>query len=229
MLYAQSGLAVFERFLALLGSPAAAKLFSASPLPRIACDLRSFFYLFDWADNLLDFRKARIGRKETTTMNRMRIASAVFFLLFAAFACAQEAREEPQPQEQKGKQDEAKPSKDEAKPLKQEKQETAKPAHEGGSQQVQERHGRPAGKRVHIPDEKFRASFGRQHAFAVKSPVIVEGHPRFQYSGYWFEIIDPWPTGWAYTDDCYIDYVDGDYFLFDVLHPGVRVALFVVM
>ncbi len=162
-------------------------------------------------------------------MNRIRIASAVFFLLFAAFACAQETREEPQPQEQKGKQDEAKPSKDEAKPLKQEKQETAKPAHEGGSQQVQERHGRPAGKPVHIPDEKFRASFGRQHAFAVKSPVIVEGQPRFQYTGYWFEIIDPWPTGWAYTDDCYIDYVDGDYFLFDVLHPGVRVALFVVM
>jgi hypothetical protein len=180
----------------------------------------------------LDFRKAGIGRRETTAMNRIRIASAVFFLLFAAFACAQESREEPQPQEQKAKQDEAKPSKqekEEAKPSKQEKQETAKPAHEGGSQQVQERHGHPAGKRVHIPDDKFRASFGRQHTFAIKSPVIVEGQPRFQYSGYWFEIVDAWPVGWAYTDDCYIEYVDGDYFLFDVLHPGVRITLFVVM
>lgn len=170
-------------------------------------------------------------------MNRIRIAFAVFFLLFAAFACAQEQREEPQPQEQKAKQDEAKPSKDEAKPSKkdeakpskQERQETAKPAHEGGSQQVQERHGRPAGKRVRIPDDKFRASFGRQHTFAIKSPVVVEGQPRFQYSGYWFEIVDAWPAGWAYTDDCYIEYVDGDYFLFDMLHPGVRIALFVVM
>ena len=41
--------------------------------------------------------------------------------------------------------------------------------------------------------------------------------------------VDPWPVEWVYTDDCYIEYIDGDYFLFDVLHPGVRVALFVVM
>src|SRR5260370_25945751 len=226
MLYAQLGLAVFERFLANSAARPPPNYFRHLPCPESHLICAQSFRL---ADRLLDFPKASIGRKETTSMNRIRIASAVFFLLFAAFACAQETREEPQPQEQKGKQDEAKPSKDEAKPLKQEKQETAKPAHEGGSQQVQERHGRPAGKRVHIPDEKFRASFGRQHAFAVKSPVIVEGQPRFQYTGYWFEIIDPWPTGWAYTDDCYIDYFTGDYFLFDVLHPGVRVALFVVM
>ena len=58
--------------------------------------------------------------------------------------------------------------------------------------------------------------------------MIIEGAPRFQYSGYWFEIVDPWPAEWLYTDDCYIDYVDGEYFLFDLLHPGVRIALFVV-
>ena len=63
----------------------------------------------------------------------------------------------------------------------------------------------------------------------IRQPVIVEGRPRFQYSGYWFVISAPWPAGWAYTDDCYIDYIDGEYFLFDLLHPGVRIALFVVM
>jgi hypothetical protein len=41
--------------------------------------------------------------------------------------------------------------------------------------------------------------------------------------------VDAWPAGWGYTDDCYIDYVDGEYFLFDVLHPGVRNAVTVVL
>jgi hypothetical protein len=36
----------------------------------------------------------------------------------------------------------------------------------------------------------------------INRPVIVENRPRFQYRGYWFEIVDPWPVGWAYTDDC---------------------------
>jgi hypothetical protein len=163
-------------------------------------------------------------------MKTIRISAAVLFLLFATFAYAQEQREEPLP-----KQEEAKPSKEtkESKPSKAEKQDmkqdTKKSAKEGVSQQTQERHGRPAGKSAHIPDAKFRASFGRQHTFVVKQPVIVEGQPRFQYSGYWFEITDPWPAGWAYTDDCYIDFVDGEYFLFDVLHPGISVALFVVI
>jgi hypothetical protein len=80
-----------------------------------------------------------------------------------------------------------------------------------------------------IPDDKFRAHFGRQHTFVVNRPTVVEGHPRFQYGGYSFTIVDVWPVGWAYTDQCYIDYIDGEYFLFDLLHPGVRVALVVVL
>jgi len=80
-----------------------------------------------------------------------------------------------------------------------------------------------------IPEEKFRASFGREHHFRVSQPVVVEGRPRFQYSGYWFEFVDVWPAGWSYSDDCYIDYIDGQYFLINVLHPGVRLALVVVV
>jgi hypothetical protein len=58
---------------------------------------------------------------------------------------------------------------------------------------------------------------------------VVEGAPRFAYGGYNFVLVQPWPAGWAYTDDCYIDYVDGEYFLFDLLHPGVRIAINVVL
>ncbi len=82
--------------------------------------------------------------------------------------------------------------------------------------------------RGHIPDDKFRAHFGRGHTFTART-VIVQGQPQFQYGGYSFQLVDAWPVGWAYTDECYIDYIDGEYFLFDLLHPGVRVAVFVVM
>jgi hypothetical protein len=88
---------------------------------------------------------------------------------------------------------------------------------------------RPAGKGGHIPDDKFRSNFGRGHTFHVSRPVIVNNQPTFNYGGYSFIMVDPWPLGWAYTDDCYIDYIDGEYFLFDLLHPGVRVALMVSM
>ena len=126
-----------------------------------------------------------------------------------------------------------KPSKDE----KQQQKDDAKAAKEAGKQQEQmnraqggENHARPAnGKSGHIPDKDFKAHFGRQHTVVINRPVIVEGQPRFQYSGYWFVISDPWPGEWAYSDQCYIDYVDGEYFLFDLLHPGIRIALFVVV
>lgn len=81
----------------------------------------------------------------------------------------------------------------------------------------------------HIPDDKFRSHFGRQHTFVINRPVIVENRPRFQYGGYWFEFVDAWPADWSYSDNCYIDYVDDAYYLFDPLHPGIRIALFVVL
>jgi hypothetical protein len=89
-------------------------------------------------------------------------------------------------------------------------------------------HARPAGKTAHIPDDRFHAQFGRGHTFPVQRTTVVEGQQGFVYGGYTFVLVDAWPGDWAYTDDCYIDYVDGDYFLFDLLHPGRRIALFVV-
>jgi DNA polymerase III gamma/tau subunit len=79
-----------------------------------------------------------------------------------------------------------------------------------------------------IPEARFHEHFGHEHRFAIRRPVIVDNEPRFQYSGYWFEIVDPWPAAWSYDDDCYIDYVDDGYYLFDPLHPGIRIAVVVV-
>jgi hypothetical protein len=138
-----------------------------------------------------------------------------------------EPKAEPRPEPK------AEPRQQEPKPEKQENEKT--PKHDEHQQnhpeqaRPEEHAARPQGRGGHIPDDKFREHFGRQHTVVIRQPVIIEGQPRFQFGGYWFVISDPWPVGWAYTDDCYVDYVDGDYFLFDLLHPGVRVALFVVM
>lgn len=145
----------------------------------------------------------------------------------------QDETKPPKPEKTKpesGRQDEMKaPKQDETKPPKQEEMRT--PKQEGNPQEhpEQAQGSRPAGKSGHIPDDKFRAHFGRAHTVVINRPVIVEGQPRFQYGGFWFVISDPWPGDWAYSDQCYIDYIDGEYFLFDLLHPGVRIALIVVM
>ncbi|HWY03610.1 MAG TPA: hypothetical protein VNX60_08075 [Candidatus Acidoferrum sp.] len=79
-----------------------------------------------------------------------------------------------------------------------------------------------------ISDEHFREHFGREHYFAVGRVTVLAGHPHFAYGGYRFEIGQPWPARWAYSDHCYIDFVEGRYFLSNVRHPGVRVAVTVV-
>lgn len=80
-----------------------------------------------------------------------------------------------------------------------------------------------------IPDDRFRSNFGREHEFHMGNPVMVSGYSRFQYGGYWFGFVQPWPVGWYYTDDVYIDYVDGGYYMFDPYYPGARFAISVVL
>jgi hypothetical protein len=80
-----------------------------------------------------------------------------------------------------------------------------------------------------IPDERFHSNFGREHEFHMGNPVFVSGYSRFQYGGYWFGFVEPWPVGWYYTDDVYIDYVDGGYYMFDPYYPGARFAISVVL
>jgi len=76
-----------------------------------------------------------------------------------------------------------------------------------------------------IPDDRFRASFGRGHTFHVSRSDFVGGSRRFQYGGFWFAMANPWPVGWLYTDSVYVDYMDGGYFLCDPIHPGVYVSI----
>jgi hypothetical protein len=165
--------------------------------------------------------------------------------------------EDKPPRQEEPKKDDAKPPKDEAKPAKQDDVKPEKrdaPESRDQDKMNQDRvnedrakqdrvnqdrvnddhsqgmdHAQTAGKSTRIPDDRFRANFGRSHTVVINRPVIVDGQPRFQSGGYWFIISDPWPVGWAYTDQCYIDYIDGEYFLFDVVHPGVRIALVVTL
>jgi hypothetical protein len=80
-----------------------------------------------------------------------------------------------------------------------------------------------------IPDDRFRSNFGRGHNFRMGNPVLVGGYSRFQYGGFWFGFVQPWPAGWYYTDDVYIDYVDGGYYMYDPYYPGARFAISVVI
>ena len=80
-----------------------------------------------------------------------------------------------------------------------------------------------------IPDDRFRANFGEGHTFVINEPVMVGGYSRFQYSGFWFGFVNPWPMGWYYTDNVYVDYIDGGYYLCNPYYPGARVAISVVI
>src|SRR5580704_364485 len=177
------------------------------------------------------------------------VSTGVMSLLLGAstVVLAQDKNDEVKPpQQEEPKRDEARPERrPEQEPREQNKQEQNKQEQDKREQDKAARQEHPeqkddqkveqkdeharAGKSQRIPDDKFRQHFGREHVVVINRPVIVEGRPRFQASGYWFEIVDPWPVEWAYTDQVYVDYIDGEYFLFDVLHPGVRIALFVTL
>jgi hypothetical protein len=86
-----------------------------------------------------------------------------------------------------------------------------------------------------IPDDHFRGSFGRNHGFRIGGLpfLVVGGYPRFQYGGYWFSMVDPYPGNWAEnwydTDDVYVSYSDNGYYLYDRRYPGVGIAISVSM
>jgi len=82
-----------------------------------------------------------------------------------------------------------------------------------------------------IPDDRYREHFGRDHWFHIYSypVVVVGGYPRFQYGGFWFSIVDPWPENWTAdwydNDDVYIDYSGDGYYMYDRRYPGVGLAI----
>jgi hypothetical protein len=151
---------------------------------------------------------------------------------------ARPAKQEEQAKPEKQQEAKAPKQEEQAKPVKQEEQ--AKQEDRGnnaGRQRVQRSPEEEKRQRAEpalrlsvrtesrIPDDRFRSNFGREHNFRIGSPTIVGGYSRFQYGGYWFGFVQPWPDDWYYTDDVYVDYIDGGYYLCNPSYPGVQIAI----
>ncbi|HEY7837714.1 MAG TPA: hypothetical protein VIC54_03885 [Terriglobales bacterium] len=85
-----------------------------------------------------------------------------------------------------------------------------------------------------IPTAYYRGHFGPSHRFRVyRMPfTVVAGEPRFQYSGYWFDVIDPvpafWGPAWYQDDDVYVVYSGGGYYLYNARfprRPGISISV----
>ena len=135
---------------------------------------------------------------------------------------AQQEEKRAQPEEKRAQQE--KPSQQDEKRAQQEQ----KPQQEKPAAQHEQQAERGNGNHGRIPDDRFRAHFGHEHVFVINRPVIVEGQPRFQYGGYWFGFNESWPVGWAYSDNVYVDFVDGGYYLYNPVHPGIRIVIVVI-
>jgi hypothetical protein len=68
-----------------------------------------------------------------------------------------------------------------------------------------------------IPNVYFSTYYGSGHSFRVYGQPFMEvgGFPRFQYGGYWFSVVDPYPEFWGddwyQTDNIYVVYTDNGY------------------
>ena len=86
-----------------------------------------------------------------------------------------------------------------------------------------------------VPDAGYNVYFGQRHAFRIYGlPFMVfDGYPRFQYDGYWITLLDPWPGNWSNdwydTDDVYVVYQNGGYYLYDNSYPGIGIAISISM
>jgi hypothetical protein len=165
--------------------------------------------------------------------------TALALLLSGASLYAQEPdkdkpKEEPKKEEAKPapkpKQEEPKPAErpKEAPKAKPEEHPANPPAHPANQERTvqqnnarTDQHNNGGGHRQ--PDEKFRAQIGREHHFRVTR----SSDRRISYGGYYFTYSEAWPSAWSYDDDVYIDYIDGQYYLIDLAHPGVRLLLVV--
>jgi len=164
------------------------------------------------------------------------IGTAVLSLTLGAAAPAYAQEEHAQQEDKKVQQD--KPAQQEGKKAQQEKptqqeqkraqQEEKKSGQEKPAAQHEQQAQHADGNHGRIPDDRFRANFGREHVFVMNRPVIIEGQPRFQYGGYWFGFNESWPVGWAYSDNVYVDYIDGGYYLYNPFHPGIRIVVIVI-
>ena len=126
-------------------------------------------------------------------------------------------------QQQQQEQEKQKQEKEEEKQSKDSKQQQGQTGQQNTRTQQSPQASHGTGER--IPSEKFQSNFGSQHYFQVQD--LQDGR-RFQQAGYWFEIVEVWPADWSYHDLCYIGEDAGEYYIGNLYHPGVRVAVIVV-
>jgi hypothetical protein len=130
---------------------------------------------------------------------------------------AQEQEKDKKAQPEKATKPEDKNARQEDKNTKPEER-NAQDQHAQNAKPVQ--HGR-------IPDDWFKANFGREHSFRV-SEGDYRNH-RFQYGGYWFGFESAWPSNWLYTQNVYVVEIDGAYYLCNASYPGVNLTLSVTL
>jgi hypothetical protein len=156
------------------------------------------------------------------------IGTAILSLTLGASALAYPQQEQHDQQEEKDKPAQEKEKKAQPdKPVKQEEKSAQQPEKMAKPQENNGRQPAQHAKAGRIPDERFKASFGRDHRFRV-SQADYQGR-RFQYGGYWFGFVDPWPSNWLYTQDVYVVDIGGVYYLCNASYPGVNLAISVTL
>ena len=75
-----------------------------------------------------------------------------------------------------------------------------------------------------IPNDRFRAHFGREHKFHLTQAAYGKDR-RFQYGGYSFGFVDEWPVNWLPAEDLFVLQIDGGYYLCNRTYPGVNIPL----
>jgi hypothetical protein len=173
------------------------------------------------------------------------ISTAVLSLTLGATALAYPQQEQRE-QEQKDKpaqenEKKAQPEKPAKQPAKQAEKAAPKPnqnakpeaAHQQPARtrqaqpKPQAQHAGAGARGGRIPDDRYKANFGRQHTFRVSQGDY--GNRRFQYGGYWFGFAGVWPSNWLYTQDVYVVDINGVYYLCNPNYPGVNVELNVTL
>jgi len=82
-----------------------------------------------------------------------------------------------------------------------------------------------------IPTNDYNRYYGQNHMFRINTlrVVYVGSYPRFQYGGFWFRLLDPWPQYWANNwydnDEMYIAYFGDGYYLCNRAYPQDRIAI----
>jgi hypothetical protein len=148
---------------------------------------------------------------------KLVLSTAAICLLLGAPAFAQQPDDKPKQEEPK-KQEDTKKQEGEKEKVKE--KETVKRDGERETTKTTQRE--TVKTEAHrIPDDKFRSNFGHEHRFHFQRGW----GQHFEYGGYAFVLSSPWPSAWSYDDYVYVDFIDGQYYLIDVVHPETRILV----